>query len=239
MVLPKHEEPCHISIFAKQETCDNDDDFTVGWIDELPPGVQGCLRPQKPANSFLRKSKQYYNFGEDEEFQCYTGFDLEGFQYINCLPDGTWSQPSGSCIKPESLCILNTEVGVAVSMSLCSFHAGRCHNDPYFFISNGVCDPAPDLAKLEWAKFRAKMASKSVVQEPCDLDTCYEWETCSASKKCECKVARNCQRNENNMFCVKLTKSQRTRSMDLCSVGALKCASYQFEIVNEGACPST
>ncbi|XP_027134418.1 complement component C6 [Larimichthys crocea] len=331
----KHEEPCHISIFAKQETCDNDDDFTVGWIDELPPGVQGCLRPQKPANSFLRKSKQYYSFGEDEEFQCYTGFDLEGFQYINCLPDGTWSQPSGSCIRkiclppeipdgmtlspvkdeyrvgeslglnciepglmplprglytcgnsltwepplpadlrctdeepfvpdgqcgpgqklqgsqcvciqresclsePESLCILNTEVGVAVSMSLCSFHAGRCHNDPYFFISNGVCDPAPDLAKLEWAKFRAKMASKSAVQEPCDLDTCYEWETCSVSKKCECKVARNCQRNENNMFCVKLTKSQRTRSMDLCSVGALKCASYQFEIVNEGACLST
>lgn len=81
--------------------------------------------------------------------------------------------------EPESLCILNTEVGVAVSMSLCSFHAGRCHNDPYFFISNGVCDPAPDLAKLEWAKFRAKMASKSAVQEPCDLDTCYEWETCS------------------------------------------------------------
>ncbi|TMS08229.1 Complement component C6 [Larimichthys crocea] len=331
----KHEEPCHISIFAKQETCDNDDDFTVGWIDELPPGVQGCLRPQKPANSFLRKSKQYYSFGEDEEFQCYTGFDLEGFQYINCLPDGTWSQPSGSCIRkiclppeipdgmtlspvkdeyrvgeslglnciepglmplprglytcgnsltwepplpadlrctdeepfvpdgqcgpgqklqgsqcvciqresclsePESLCILNTEVGVAVSMSLCSFHAGRCHNDPYFFISNGVCDPAPDLAKLEWAKFRAKMASKSAVQEPCDLDTCYEWETCSVSKKCECKVARNCQRNENNMFCVKLTNSQRTRSMDLCSVGALKCASYQFEIVNEGACLST
>lgn len=38
----------------RQDTCDNDDDFTVGWKDELPPGVQGCLRPQKPANSFLR-----------------------------------------------------------------------------------------------------------------------------------------------------------------------------------------
>lgn len=47
----------------------------------------------------LQKAKQYYDFGEDEEFQCYTGFDLEGFQFINCLPDGTWSQPKGSCIS--------------------------------------------------------------------------------------------------------------------------------------------
>lgn len=40
--------------FSRQETCDNDDDFTVGWRNELPPGVQGCLRPQSPDNSFLR-----------------------------------------------------------------------------------------------------------------------------------------------------------------------------------------
>ncbi|XP_044030054.1 complement component C6 isoform X1 [Siniperca chuatsi] len=329
----RDEDPCHISIFERQETCDNDDDFTVGWRDELPPGVQGCLRPQRPANSFLRKAKQYYNFGEDEEFQCFTGFDLEGFQFINCLPDGTWSQPNGKCIRklclppeipdgmmlfpnkgqykvgesvglncnesglvplpqgfyrcsnsltwepplpanlrctdeepfvpegqcrpgeklqgsqcvciqresclsqPDNLCILNVDVGVTVSMSLCSFHAGRCHNDPLFFVNEGACDAA-NSAKLEWAKFRAKMSSKSSVQQPCGLDTCYEWETCSASKKCECRAARDCPRVEEHMFCVKLTRSQRTRSMDLCSMAALKCSSYQFEILNEGACES-
>ncbi|XP_075935885.1 complement component C6 [Anarhichas minor] len=328
-----NEDPCHISFFARQETCDNDDDFTVGWRDELPPGVQGCLRPQRPANSFLRKAKQYYNFGEDEEFQCYTGFDLEGFQFINCLPDGSWSQPSGKCIRklclppeipdgmmllpnkdeykvgesvgfncnginlvplprgfhkcsesltwepplpadlrctgeepfvpeaqcgpgeklmdskcvciqresclsqPETLCILNLDVGVTVSMSLCSFSAGLCHGDPLFFVNEGACD-ATDLAKLEWAKFRANMSSESSVRVPCDLDTCYEWETCSASKKCECKVARDCPRSQEHMFCVKLTRTQRTRSMDLCSMAALKCASYNFEILNEGVCES-
>lgn len=46
-----------------------------------------------------QKAKQYYNYGEDEEFQCFTGFELEGFQFINCLPDGTWSQPIGKCIS--------------------------------------------------------------------------------------------------------------------------------------------
>ncbi|XP_020491685.2 complement component C6 isoform X2 [Labrus bergylta] len=329
----RQEDPCHISIFEKRETCDNDDDFTVGWRDELPPGVQGCLRPQRPENSFLRKAKQYYAFGEDEEFQCFTGFELEGFQFINCLPDGTWSQPMGSCRRqlclpleipddmmlypskdeyrigevvglncnepgllpvpsgsfkcsssftwepplpaelrcadeepyvpdgqcgpgekhqgsqcvciqresclsqPPSLCVLNEVVGVQVLMSLCSYHAGRCHGDPLFYISDGSCD-AVDSTKLEWVKFRAKMSVKSSVKEPCGLDTCYEWETCSASKKCECRAARDCPSSEGPMFCVKLTRTQRTRSLDLCSMAALKCVSYQFEVLQEGSCES-
>uniref|UniRef100_A0A674NEW6 Complement component 6, duplicate 1 n=2 Tax=Takifugu rubripes TaxID=31033 RepID=A0A674NEW6_TAKRU len=329
----REEDPCHVSIFQKQQTCDNDDDFTVGWKDELPPGVQGCLRPKSPPYSFLRKAKQYYLFGEDEEFQCYTGFDLEGFQFINCLPDGTWSQPQGKCLRkvclppavpddmilypnkdeyrvgdlvglnckqqglfpqphssftcgnsltwepplppdlrctdeepfvpdgqcrpgqtlqgsqcvcmardsclsqPEALCILNTDVGVAVSVSLCTFHVGRCHGDPLFFISEGVCDPAVS-GKLEWIKFRAQMSSKSPVRQMCGLDTCYQWETCVASKKCECKSARNCERDEQQMFCIKLTRSPRARSMDLCSMAALKCANYDFEILSEGVCES-
>ncbi|XP_063334981.1 complement component C6 [Pelmatolapia mariae] len=329
----RQEEACYISIFTKQETCDNDDDFTIGWRDELPPGVQGCLRPKSPENSFLRKAKQYYTFGEDEEFECVTGFDLDGFQYINCLPDGSWSQISGRCIRkiclppdipddtslspskdeyrvgevvrlncneaglqplprgsykcgdsltweppipaelrctneepfvpdvqcgpgqmlqnsrcvcvpresclsqPENLCILNVDLGVTVSMSLCSFQAGRCHGDPLFFVSKAACD-AGTLDKLEWAMFRANMSSKSSVQEPCELDTCYEWETCSVFKKCECRAARECPRVKQHMFCIKLTRLQRTRSMDLCSMAALKCSKYEFEILNEGQCES-
>uniref|UniRef100_A0A3P8N656 Complement component 6 n=1 Tax=Astatotilapia calliptera TaxID=8154 RepID=A0A3P8N656_ASTCA len=313
----RQEEACHISIFTKQETCDNDDDFTIGWRDELPPGVQGCLRPKSPENSFLRKAKQYYTFGEDEEFECVTGFDLDGFQYINCLPDGSWSQISGRCIsksvfplnqstyrvgevvrlncneaglqplprgfykcgnsltweppipaelqepfvpdvqcgpgqvlrnsrcvcvpresclsQPENLCILNIDLGVTVSMSLCSFQAGRCHGDPLFFVSKAACD-AGTLDKLEWAMFRANMSSKSSVQEPCELDTCYEWEICSVFKKCECRAARECPRVKQHTFCIKLTRLQRTRSMDLCSMAALKCSKYEFEILNEGQC---
>ncbi|XP_057674285.1 complement component C6 isoform X1 [Corythoichthys intestinalis] len=329
------EEPCHISLFKQQETCENDHDFFVGWREELPPGVQGCPRPKPPDNSFLRKAKQYYNFGEAEDFQCVTGFDPEGFQFINCLPDGTWSQPKGSCLRkiclppdipdglmlfpskeeykvgdsvglncvemgllplprgfytcsnsltwepplpaglhctnaiedpfepdsqcgpgekhqgsqcvciqresclsePESLCILNIDINITVPMSLCSFQAGRCHGDPLLFISESACDTV-DSDKLEWARFRAKFASKSSVQESCDLDTCYEWESCSASKKCQCIAARDCPKTGVHKFCLMLTRIQRTRSMDLCSMAALKCANYQFEILNEGVCES-
>uniref|UniRef100_A0A669DQ67 Complement component 6, duplicate 1 n=1 Tax=Oreochromis niloticus TaxID=8128 RepID=A0A669DQ67_ORENI len=311
----RQEEACHISIFTKYY-------FYFIFQDELPPGVQGCLRPKSPENSFLRKAKQYYTFGEDEEFECFTGFDLDGFQYINCLPDGSWSQISGRCIRkiclppdipddtslspskdeyrvgevvrlncneaglqplprgsykcgdsltweppipaelrctneepfvpdvqcgpgqvlqnsrcvcvpresclsqPENLCILNVDLGVAVSMSLCSFQAGRCHGDPLFFVSKAACD-AGTLDKLQWAMFRANMSSKSSVQEPCELDTCYEWETCSGEFTSQVK---------KHMFCIKLTRLQRTRSMDLCSMAALKCSKYEFEILNEGQC---
>lgn len=329
----RQEDPCHISIFERQETCDSDDDFTVGWRDELPPGVQGCLRPQRPDNSFLRKAKQYYNFGEDEEFLCFTGFELDGFQFINCLPDGTWSQTNGKCIRklclppevpdgmsllpdrdeyrvgesvglscnetglvprpqsffqcgsgltweppppadlrctdeepfvpeaqcgpgqtlqdsrcvciqrescptsPANICVLNVDVGLTVPMSLCSLHAGRCHGDPLLFVGDGECH----AGQLEWAKFRAKMSAKSSVRVPCDLDTCYEWETCSDSpalKKCECRAARDCPGTEEHVFCVKLTRSQRTRTLDLCSLAALKCSNYELEILNEGRCES-
>ncbi|KAM4528422.1 complement component C6 isoform 1-T3 [Odontesthes bonariensis] len=330
----KQEEPCHVSLFEKQESCDNDDDFTVGWKDELPPGVQGCLRPKRPSNSFLRKAKPYYSFGEDEEFQCFTGFDLEGFQFINCLPDGTWSEPTGECTrkfcappkipddmtlfnakdiykvgdavglnckahglipappgfytcnkllawepplpadlrctdeepfvpggqcgpgqklegsrcvcieresclsKPETICVLNVDLGVAVSMSLCSFQSGRCHGDPLFFIRESKCDPAGE-DKLEWAKFRAKMSSKSSVHVPCGLDTCYDWETCSEYNECKCRSPRDCPRSDQDkMYCVKLVGSEVTRSLSLCLLASSKCSGHQFEIVNEGPCPT-
>ncbi|KAK7895739.1 hypothetical protein WMY93_021064 [Mugilogobius chulae] len=324
------DEPCFISIFEKQETCDNDDDFTEGWIDELPPGFQGCLRPKRPENGFLRKSKQYYEFGEDEEFICFTGFELEGYQFFSCRPDGTWGPLQGRCVRksclppdlpegvllfpdkqqyhegesvgfncespglsplprtyhrctpslswdppvpqdlrctaeepyvPESrcglgqklqsdqcvcrdhqscspyaasVCVLNTEADSPVHMSLCSFHTGRCHGDPLVYLSDGPCDDL-DSAKVDWARFRAKMAEKSSVHQPCDLDTCYDWEKCTASKKCECKKIRDCPSDAPQTFCVHIIVLQTSRSMSLCALAAMRCAKHQLHFT-DGPC---
>ncbi|KAM8872523.1 complement component C6 [Synchiropus picturatus] len=329
----RNEESCHVSIFEKKETCDNDDDYTVGLMTELPLGVQGCLRPTVPANSFLRKAKEYYNFGEDEEFQCFTGFDLIGFQYINCLPDGTWTAPKGQCTRriclppeipedmelfptkeeykvgdsigldcrepklfphpsgfyqcsssfsweptlpaslrctaeipgevdtscgpgqrrqnskcvcvprqscmsdPNDICVLNSDLDLTLSMSTCYFTAARCHGDPLFFISNNLCS-AIDAAKLDWGRFRVQFGLKSSVQEPCGLDICFEWETCSASQKCECRPANQCPRSGEHKFCVRLLRIQRIRRMDLCSMAAIKCVGYDLEIIDMGLCDS-
>lgn len=98
--------------------------------------------------------------------------------------------------QPEDLCILNVGLSLAVSMSLCSFQAGLCHNDPLFFMHEGVCNPA-DVASVEWAKFRASLAPKSSVQQPCGPDTCYEWETCSGEgwgSSAFCSLSRTLER---------------------------------------------
>lgn len=324
-------EPCFISLFEKVETCDDDDADTQGWIDELPPGFTGCRRPPRPDHGFLRKSKQYYEPGEDEEFICFTGFELEGYQFFNCRPDGTWGQLLGRCVRrmcfppdvpedmvlfpnkelytvgepvglnclspglsplprgfyrcspslswepalpsdlrctnesplvPESrcgpgqrlqdsecvcrerqscmkyepsLCVLNTLVNASVHMSLCAFTTGRCHGDPLFYIADGQCEDL-DQDKLDWSRFRAKMASKSSVHRSCDLDTCYDWEKCSASKRCECRSLGECSRDMASVFCVTITMIQMTRSLSLCALGAMRCAGHQLEIVNEGKC---
>lgn len=72
---------------------------------------------------FLQKAKQYYDFGEDEEFQCYTGLELEGFQFITCRPDGTWTQPQGRCLS--ECCWTDCDELLAVSPSSAPPPPGR------------------------------------------------------------------------------------------------------------------
>uniref|UniRef100_A0A8C7WLF4 Complement component 6, duplicate 1 n=1 Tax=Oncorhynchus mykiss TaxID=8022 RepID=A0A8C7WLF4_ONCMY len=304
----RQEEGCFISIFQEQNVCVNDEDFaTEGRAEGLPPGVEGCPRPKRPANSHLRKDKRYYEFGDMEEFLCFTGFEMEGYQFINCRPDGTWTPPTGMCIRkvcsppavPEGMTLYPSKkeykvdhsvglectergmvpseqgfytcaksltwepplpkdlhckigslsqmdfeetlegcwwkvVGSGVMMSYCGFHSGRCHGDQLFFMNVGPCDE--DVVSLDWAKFRVSMAAKSSVQEPCDSDTCYEWESCTESKQCLCKVPRDCPKEGEHMFCVKLLKTQSKRSVNLCFMAAIKCRKMEFEILNEGLC---
>uniref|UniRef100_A0A8C7V4G7 Complement component 6, duplicate 1 n=1 Tax=Oncorhynchus mykiss TaxID=8022 RepID=A0A8C7V4G7_ONCMY len=298
----RQEEGCFISIFQEQNVCVNDEDFaTEGRAEGLPPGVEGCPRPKRPANSHLRKDKRYYEFGDMEEFLCFTGFEMEGYQFINCRPDGTWTPPTGMCIRkvcsppavPEGMTLypskkeykvdhsvglectergmvpseqgfytcaksltwepplpkdLHCKIGslsqmdfeetlegcCGVMMSYCGFHSGRCHGDQLFFMNVGPCDE--DVVSLDWAKFRVSMAAKSSVQEPCDSDTCYEWESCTESKQCLCKVPRDCPKEGEHMFCVKLLKTQSKRSVNLCFMAAIKCRKMEFEILNEGLC---
>lgn len=334
----KQEEGCFVSIFPGKDVCINDDDFNEEDREEgLPPGVEGCIRPKRPGNSFLRIDKRYYLYGEEEEFLCYSGYELEGYQLITCRPGGQWTQPKGECLRkicdvpevPEGItlsparkeyteghvvgfncqgsgltpsaseiykctknrpvftwtppipseivcrdekifvpdkdckagekmegskcvcvarescfrfisefCILNTLANIAVMMSQCGFTAGVCHNDPLFFVNLGPC---PDEAGLDWARFRAKMSALSSVKEACGVNTCYEWESCDSESElnpnnCVCKDVRDCDGNETHMFCVKLLRFNRKRSMNLCSVAASKCARAEIEILNEGPC---
>uniref|UniRef100_A0A673JFH2 Complement component C6-like n=1 Tax=Sinocyclocheilus rhinocerous TaxID=307959 RepID=A0A673JFH2_9TELE len=321
----KQVEECTISIFQTQNVCINDDDFETEGSREsqLPPGASGCPKPHPPANSHLRINKRQYDYGDHEEFVCFTGFELDGYQLIHCLQDGTWEKPKGRCIKkvcakptvpdgmtiypdkmefqvgsdimlaciesgmspsgrqyytcgkslvwepsipqdihckidkpfvPDSSCKLGEmhdgtkcvcmskercryECDTAIMISLCAFCADRCHGDRLYFMNNGLCKT--DAGSLDWAKFRANVSEQSSVQEPCGLDTCYEWETCSVSKTCECKIPRECSKDGKQMYCLKIVRTQSTRSLNLCFMAAMKCSKMEFELLHEGPCASS
>uniref|UniRef100_A0A673JL66 Complement component C6-like n=1 Tax=Sinocyclocheilus rhinocerous TaxID=307959 RepID=A0A673JL66_9TELE len=330
----KQVEECTISIFQTQNVCINDDDFETEGSREsqLPPGASGCPKPHPPANSHLRINKRQYDYGDHEEFVCFTGFELDGYQLIHCLQDGTWEKPKGRCIKkvcakptvpdgmtiypdkmefqvgsdimlaciesgmspsgrqyytcgkslvwepsipqdihckidkpfvPDSscklgemhdgtkcvcmskercryesdLCVFDADKDTAIMISLCAFCADRCHGDRLYFMNNGLCKT--DAGSLDWAKFRANVSEQSSVQEPCGLDTCYEWETCSVSKTCECKIPRECSKDGKQMYCLKIVRTQSTRSLNLCFMAAMKCSKMEFELLHEGPCASS
>ncbi|XP_067279974.1 complement component C6 [Pseudorasbora parva] len=328
-------EECIISIFQEQNVCINDDDFETEGSreDQLPPGASGCPKPRTPANSHLRINKRQYDYGDHEEFVCFTGFKLDGYQLIHCLQDGTWETPKGRCIKnvctkptvpddmkihpdrveykvgsdimlacsesgmspsgrqsyscgkslvwepnipkdihckidkpfvPDSscklgemhdgtkcicmfrescrhfkadVCVFDADSETAIMMSLCAFHSYRCHGDKLYFMNNGPCKT--DADSLDWAKFRASLSKQSSVQEPCGSDICYEWETCSVSNTCECKIPRECSKDGKQMYCLKIVRTQSTRSMNLCFMAAMKCNKLEFELLHEGPCESS
>ncbi|XP_062867448.1 complement component C6 isoform X1 [Trichomycterus rosablanca] len=331
----RQEEKCTVSIFQSEDVCINDDDFEVEGDGEsvLPPGVSGCTKPKPPANGYLRLNKRVYDHGDHEEFVCFTGYQLEGYQLIHCKHDGTWEEPKGSCIKMvcsrpklpnevsvsldkleypvganimlscsgagfslsgpryyscgntlswtpnlpeniqcktdehfipdsrcsngerhdgsrcvciprddcrkyrEDLCVLDAVTGGAAAMSVCGFHAGRCHGDKLHFMNDGACKG--DVASLDWARFRARLAEKSAVQQPCGADTCYEWETCSALEKCVCKPPRDCPQEARHMYCVNIRRQKRQRTMNQCSMAAMKCGGIDLEILHEGECTAS
>lgn len=330
----KEVEECTISIFQEQNVCINDDDFVTEGDSEskLPPGVTGCPKPKPPANSHLRINKRVYDYGDHEEFVCFTGFELDGYQLIHCLQSGSWETPKGKCIKkvcpkptvahdmmlypdkseytvgsafmltcsdsgmspsgpqyytcgnsltwqpsiPEDihckidkpfvpdtnckpgeihdgikcscmskdnckgyradLCIFDASKEAAFMMSSCAFHASRCHGDKLYFMNNGPCKT--DAHSLDWAKFRARVSEQSSVQESCGSDTCYEWETCSVSNKCECKLPKDCSKDGKHFYCLNIIRVKSTRTMNLCFTAAMKCNKMEFDILNEGPCLS-
>ncbi|KAK3555393.1 hypothetical protein QTP86_015682 [Hemibagrus guttatus] len=140
--------------------------------------------------------------------------------------------PREDCRKYKNdICALDVTKDRAVMMSFCSFHADRCHGDKLHFINNGPCK-----GDLNWARFRASISEKSSVQKPCESDTCYVWETCSASGRCVCISPRDCPKTDGQDYCVNIVKLQRKQTLKLCNMAAMKCSGFDLEILHESVC---
>ncbi|XP_075596554.1 complement component C6 isoform X2 [Balearica regulorum gibbericeps] len=100
----EEEEDCYVSVFMDRGApCINDDE--ARREEDVPIGEPelGCSRPDPPENGFIRNEKNQYAVGEEAEIACVSGHVLNGYQFLRCLPDQTWTQQPVEC--QPSMCL--------------------------------------------------------------------------------------------------------------------------------------
>uniref|UniRef100_A0A8C0C9U9 Complement component C6 n=3 Tax=Balaenoptera TaxID=9766 RepID=A0A8C0C9U9_BALMU len=135
----------------------------------------------------------------------------------------------------EDICVLDTSSSHHFTSTACKFLAEKCLNNQQFhFLHVGSCQEGP---QLEWGLERTKLSSSSTKKESCGYDTCYDWEKCSAAtSKCVCLLPSQCFKSGNQLFCVKMGSSMSGRTVNICEVGAVRCANRKVEILHPGRC---
>lgn len=163
----------------------------------------------------------------------------------HCQPG---QKPSGSeciCLSPEEdcshdsedLCVFDTDSSHYFTLSGCKFLAEKClKNQQLHFLHSGPCQDGPQLA---WSLERTKLSSNSTKKESCGYDTCYDWEKCSASTStCICLLPPQCSKGGSQLYCAKIGSSTREKTLNICEMGAIKCANRKVEILHLGRCPA-
>ncbi|XP_072518416.1 complement component C6 [Salminus brasiliensis] len=233
------EEACTISIFQEQNVCINDDDFVTegGSEDELPPGASGCPKPKSPPNSYLRINERQYDYGAHEEFVCFTGFELDGYQLIHCLQDGTWEEPKGRCIKkmcsrptlPEDINVNpgKEEYPVGSNIMLSCSGSGRSPLGPRYYTCTSALTWDPPIPLDIYCK-----ADEPFVQD----NRCGKGQRHDGSK-CVCIPREDCRKYMEDI-CVFDAVKGSTMMMSFCAFHAGRCHGDKLHFMNDGPCKS-
>lgn len=161
----------------------------------------------------------------------------------NCQPGQKQSGSECVCMSPEEdcshysedLCVFDADSSQYFTSSACKFLAEKCLNSQQLnFLHIGSCQDGP---QLEWGLERMKLSSDSRKRESCGYDKCYDWEKCSdSSSKCICLLPTQCLKGGDQLYCVKMGSSAIKRTVNLCEIGAVKCANRKVEILHSGRC---
>ncbi|XP_032707288.1 complement component C6 [Lontra canadensis] len=135
----------------------------------------------------------------------------------------------------EDLCVFDTDTSHYFTSSACKFLAEKClNNQQLHFLHIGSCQDGP---KLEWGLERRRLSTNSTKKESCGYDTCYDWEKCSASiSKCVCLLPAQCFKGGSHLYCVRIGSSTNEKTVNICEVGAVRCANRKMEILYPGRC---
>ncbi|OCU02571.1 complement C6, gene 1 L homeolog isoform X1 [Xenopus laevis] len=231
------EEDCSISLFEDTGAlCINDEEDKKEVDQEEPERDSGCPKPELPENAYSLNDKKWYSVAEQVEIQCVSGYELSGYQFLRCLPDGTWKQEDVECIRtacsrPEASENINiiqykTEYKIGESIEI------RC---PSGFITSGqwkyTCG-----RNLEWDP--PIMGQLSCVEEPHKViqGNCNPGQKQMGSE-CECMSPEtDCGRYPEDL-CIFDTVTKDSVSMSRCKFLAENCLSTdQMHFLERGPC---
>ncbi|TSX03288.1 Complement component C6 [Bagarius yarrelli] len=233
----RQEEECTISIFQHKDICINDDDFEAEKDSEsvLPPGASGCVKPKPPAYSYLRINKRVYDYGDHEEFVCFTGFELQGYQLIRCQQDGTWEDAKGSCIKrvcsrpkvPRDMSISpdKQEYNIGSSFSLRCTGGGMSPSGPSHYTCTNALIWNPSIPE----NIQCKNDEPFISDSSCELGQRREGSTCV------CIPREDCRKYEKKICALDVTKGSAVM-MSFCSFHADRCHGDKLHFINNGPC---
>uniref|UniRef100_A0A8C0KDY9 Complement component C6 n=1 Tax=Canis lupus dingo TaxID=286419 RepID=A0A8C0KDY9_CANLU len=201
-----------------------------------------CLKPVVQEVLTISPFQRLYRIGESIELTCPKGFVVAGPSRYTCSED-SWTPPisnsltceKGECHYSEDLCVFDTDTSHYFTLSACKFLAEKClNNQQLHFLHIGSCQDGP---QLEWGLERRILSSNSTKKEPCGYDTCYDWEKCSASvSKCVCLLPPQCFKGRSQLYCVKMGSSLSEKTVNICEVGAIRCANRKVDILYPGRC---
>ncbi|KAF5912112.1 hypothetical protein HPG69_003386 [Diceros bicornis minor] len=160
---------------------------------------------------------------------CQPGQKQMGSECVCMSPEEDCSHSS------EDLCVFDTDSDDYFTSPACKFLAEKClNNQQLHFLHIGSCQDGP---QLEWGLERKQLSSNSTKKESCGYDNCYDWEKCSASaSKCVCLLPSQCFKGGNQLYCVKMGSSMSKKTVNICEIGAVRCANRKVEILHPGRC---
>uniref|UniRef100_W5MMN5 Complement component C6 n=1 Tax=Lepisosteus oculatus TaxID=7918 RepID=W5MMN5_LEPOC len=231
----QEEEECFISIFQQKAECIHDNEGEKET--DVPPekGKSGCSRPNLPENSYLRINKKRYDFGEHDEFVCVTGFELDGYPYTTCLPDGTWKMQSVQCIKKTC-----SRPAVPSEVSISPFKEDYSIGESIFLSCGlGLTPSGPSYFEcrksLSWEpSFPSQIICET--EKPFVSDGSCKLGEKQSGSTCVCmSPTKDCQSYREDI-CVLDVQADSAVMKSSCAFHAGRCQGEQLHFLKTGAC---
>nr|BAU69627.1 C6 [Sphyrna zygaena] len=234
----QEEQHCVISLFGDGGSlCVNDYEVRREVDDrEIPrpsDDATYCPKPDAPVNGFLRVSKHWYAVAEMLEVICFSGFELRGYQFYRCLPDGTWHKEDVECQRkvctrpsvsePATIRPYKTEYSVGETVRV-------------------SCPPGTAAVGQTDYKCGAGLSWEPEIPGEIHCQSVIDSSVCQPGKKlsedqCVCmSVEQDCGITDGLELCVYDVAAQTLLNSSSCAYLANRCLGQELQLVKEGHC---